>query len=132
MIRQVEAKLALAPRLAVVLRGEDRPRDAAETVTFAGICQDRGQFADAARLYGAAFADDPKLSDDLVAGHRYRAACAASRAGSGHGKGGPSPDVEARARLLVQARDWLRADLAFRARQVDGGDAAARNDALQN
>jgi hypothetical protein len=42
--------------------------------------RDEQPFA-AARWYSEAFAAQPKLADDLNAGHRYEAACAAALAG---------------------------------------------------
>jgi hypothetical protein len=51
------------------------------------------------------------LLDDLDAGHRYNAACAAALAGCAKGKDDPAPDDASRARLLKQALDWLKADL---------------------
>jgi hypothetical protein len=47
----------------------------------------------------------------LTAGHRYRAACAASLAGGGQGAAADL-DGQERARLREQALGWLRADLA--------------------
>jgi hypothetical protein len=65
-----------------------------------------------ARLYAAAFAADSKLAEDLQAGRRYRAACAAAEAGGGNGPDAPTIADDERARWRGQARDWLRADLA--------------------
>src|SRR5262249_28937453 len=64
-----------------------------------------------ARLYAAAFASDPKLAEDLQAGRRYRAACAAAGAGCGSGADGPDLSGVERASWREQAREWLRADL---------------------
>src|SRR5499427_8355063 len=63
------------------------------------------------RFYTAAFADEPKLANDLNAQHRYNAACAAALAGCGQGKDADKLDGKERARLRQLALDWLRADL---------------------
>jgi hypothetical protein len=73
----------------------------------------------AARLYADAFAADPKLADGLKTGHRYNAACSAALAAAG------KLDDKDKARLRQQALDWLRADLALRARQLESGQPAA-------
>jgi tetratricopeptide (TPR) repeat protein len=112
---EVEAALRrarLGPRLAAVLRGDDRPASAAEGLDFATVCRYQWRLADAARLYADAYAADPKLAADLAAGHRHEAACCAALAGCGNGPGAPVPGDKEQARLLRQARTWLRADLA--------------------
>jgi hypothetical protein len=79
----------------------------------------------AAGLFAAALGADPKLADDLRAGHRYAAARAAVAAG-GHGEEAAKPDEQERARLRKQARDWLRADLAAWATVLEKGPPQAR------
>ncbi len=101
----------LGEKLPAVLRGEARPANAGEGYAFAQLCGDRRQYADAARLAGAAFADDSKLADDLRSFHRYNAACWAALAGCGQGRAAPGPGEE-RARWRRQSLAWLRADLA--------------------
>jgi serine/threonine-protein kinase len=51
------------------------------------------------------------LADDLSAGHRYNAACAAALAGCAQGKDAAALESKEYARLRRQALDWLRADL---------------------
>jgi len=77
-----------------------------------------------AQLYAAAFASDSKLAEDLQAGRRYRAACAAAEAGCGSGADAPSIGDDERARWRGQARDWLRADLSAWSRRAARGTAA--------
>jgi len=113
-IRQVEQLIQLDARLAKVLNGESRPTDASERVQLAFLCQNyKKLYVTAVAWYAEAFAAEPKAADDLKAGHRYNAACAAALAGSGHGQdAGKLKDGE-RARLRQQALDWLRADLTM-------------------
>ena len=57
----------------------------------------------------AAFAADPKLSEDSRVAHRYNAACCAAVAGCGGGAdGGKLSEEERRTRWRQQARQWLR------------------------
>jgi eukaryotic-like serine/threonine-protein kinase len=119
----------LLPRLDDVVAGRGAPDSPAEAVNLALLCAQRfrGQYAAAARLFDRAFADDPRqaedltLSEDLVASHRYYAACAAALASVGRGSDAPAAAVE-RAALRREALGWLRADLAAWA----GKAAAAR------
>ena len=89
------------------------------------MCRDHGRPYAAARLYAAAFAARPALADDLASRNRYDAACAAARAAADPGTDGARPDEAERAGLRRQALDWLRADLALRARlRLDGKSVA--------
>src|SRR5581483_8906066 len=111
ILARLQRRAALAARLPGVLKGDDRPKDAAERCEFATVCLFRRQTLASLRLYEEAFAEEPKLLTDPDATHRYNAACAAALAGVGRGQdAGALPDVE-RCRLRHKARDWLRADL---------------------
>jgi serine/threonine protein kinase/tetratricopeptide (TPR) repeat protein len=81
-----------------------------------------------ARFYADTFAAEPKLADDMQAGTRYEAACAAALAGAGQGDAAALNEKE-RARWRKQALDWLRADLQHWTRQADSAAAADRNEA---
>ncbi|MGE3821309.1 MAG: tetratricopeptide repeat protein, partial [Isosphaeraceae bacterium] len=118
---------ALEPRLEESLAGGPSPTDASETVGFARLCawKNRQLHARAARHYADAFQADPKLADDLIVGDRYNAAGSAILAGLGQGRDAGSLDPERRAALRAMGLDWLRADLALRARIIEGSDAAA-------
>jgi serine/threonine-protein kinase len=84
------------------------------------------EYLDAARLCADAFAADPKLADDLQAGHRCRAARAAALAGCGGGAGAADVGEAERARWRRQARDWLRVDLAAWAKRLGAAGPAGR------
>jgi tetratricopeptide (TPR) repeat protein len=113
-LQQCQQLLNLDERLAAVRQGKAMPRDAAERLSLAWLCQQRYKqlFATAARLSATAFAERPALADDLGAGWRYNAACAASLAASGQGNDAGPLDGGERSRLRAQALAWLRADLA--------------------
>jgi serine/threonine-protein kinase len=75
--------------LRACLDGKYRPRDNEERLALVGVCQFTNRPLALARLYADAFAADPGLTEDLAAGHRYRAARAAALAGCGRGEDAP-------------------------------------------
>ncbi len=109
-----------------MLRGEDRPKDAADGVGFASLAYDKKQFAPSARLYAQAFAADPKVAEDLESANRYNAACSAAMAGTGKGEDKPPHDDKEKARWRKQAVDWLKADLARCSEQALAGTPQAK------
>jgi serine/threonine protein kinase len=94
--------------------GHKVPAAAAEHISQAELCRLPGKecYAAAVRLYGEAFAIEPKLIGDQPSGPRYNAARAAALAGCGQGKDADKLDAKACARLRQQALDWLQAELA--------------------
>jgi tetratricopeptide (TPR) repeat protein len=129
-VRQAERLMALEARLPALLRGEDHAA-VHDFMALAQMCYDTKRHAAASRFWAEALAADPKLADDRQAGHRYDAACAAALAGAGRGTDDPKPDDAARAKLRVQALDWLKAELAAWAKVLDSADAQARLVVLQ-
>ena len=111
ILARTEAYLRLEPRLPAVLRGEDRPKDAAETILFARMCNSLKRYAASVRFFEEAFARDPSLAEDPSAGRFYAARCAVL-AGCVMGKDDPPLDEAARARLRKQGLHWLREELA--------------------
>jgi serine/threonine-protein kinase len=126
-----ERQAALAARLPAVLRGEEKPRDAAERLEFGLLCYNLKRFSTAARLITEAFRADPKLAQDMKVQNRYNAVCAAALAGCGQGKDEPPLDDAGKARWRKQAVEWLRADLAFWTKQVESGPSEARAAVVQ-
>jgi serine/threonine-protein kinase len=84
------------------------------------------EYLAAARLCSDTFTADPKLADDLLAGHRYRAARAAALVGCEGGTDGAGLGEPERARWRGQARDWLRLDLAAWAKRLETANPADR------
>jgi serine/threonine-protein kinase len=126
-LQEAERMAHLDDHLAAVLEAKEQPKDAAERLAFARICQldDRKLYAAAARFYGEAFAGDSKLAGEQPSDHRYNAACAAALAGCGQGTDADKLDTKERTRLRQQALDWLRADLkAWRQVQDKSPDKA--------
>jgi tetratricopeptide (TPR) repeat protein len=113
----------LADKLPSILKGDARPADNAERLLLAGYCQQsKHLYGAAARFYDEAFAADGKLADDLHAGNRYQAACAAVLAAAGRGDDVALDDKE-RERWRKLALSWLRADLALWSKLHQGAAA---------
>jgi tetratricopeptide (TPR) repeat protein len=126
-VRQAEQLACLDDRLSAVLASQASPKDAAERLGFAQLCQQhRQRYAAAARFYAEAFVGQPALTDDRRSQHRYNAACAAALAGCGHGKDAASLTEAERGRLRTQALAWLRADLKAWRRLVEKEGVKAR------
>jgi serine/threonine-protein kinase len=83
-------------------------------------------YAGAARFYGGALRAAPKLAEDVPGSTRYNAACAAALAGCGLGKDAADSDDAQRARWRRQALQWLRLDLAWCGKALDGAKGQAR------
>jgi serine/threonine-protein kinase len=129
-IARCDRLLALEGRLDGIARGTDVPGGADEAIAFAELCARRRRPAAAARLYAAALAAHPRLSDAEQHFHRPRAARAAVRAGLGDGEDAP-PDGPTRAALRGQALGWLLADRDAWAVLYANGDAEGRREAVR-
>ena len=113
-VKRCERLVELEAQLPRVLKGEVQLAEVGERLQLAQICQSpsRALYAAAYRLYTDAFAEQPKLADDLQNQLRYNAACAAALASCGRGKdAGGLPDKDY-LRFRTQALKWLRDDLA--------------------
>jgi serine/threonine-protein kinase len=123
-----EAESLILPDLPAFLHGSYQPQDNVERLALMGICQFKDLRVAMARLYAAAFADDPGLADELQAGRRYSAACSAALAGCGAGADAQGMSAEERRHWRDRAREWLRADLAAWERRI--GEGAATDGSL--
>jgi tetratricopeptide (TPR) repeat protein len=117
-VEQRRRFVELDRRLPAILKGEDHPAGTAERLELGMVCYYKGLHAAAAGFFTEAFAADPKLADAPGSGARYWAARSAVLAGRG-------PGAEA-ARLRRQALEWLRVDLARRAREMNAGNPLDR------
>jgi hypothetical protein len=120
-LQRCQQLLEFDKKLSAVLQGKAQPKDASERLRLAWVAlrPSRGQYAVAARLYAEAFAARGARAD-LVAGHRYNAACASALAAAGKGKGAATLTDKERARLRGQALDCLKADLTTWGKLADG------------
>jgi tetratricopeptide (TPR) repeat protein len=131
-VREAERRVVLDGRLPAILRREAEPAGPDESLEFAGFCLSSKELPGAAaRFYDAAFTARPELAEDLKAGHRYNAACAAALAGCGRGRDDPPPDGQARLLLRKQALAWLRADLAAQTRRIEDGSPQTLGEVLE-
>jgi serine/threonine-protein kinase len=118
-VRLAERKVELEGRIQAVLRGDDKPKDAAEVLEFARFAFNTKRFGPSVTLFLEAFRADPILAEDMKSGNRYNAACAAALA-AGKANDNPLHEPE-KVRWRKQALDWLRADLAYWTRQAETG-----------
>jgi tetratricopeptide (TPR) repeat protein len=125
-VQACEQLLKLEERLPRLLRGEDKVSSAQEGLDLAMMCHLKRRYAAAARFSAEAFADDPKLANNLQAQHRYNAARSAALAAAGRGKDAATLDDAAKAKLRGQALDWLKAELAALGNLLESGPARAR------
>jgi tetratricopeptide (TPR) repeat protein len=125
-VQECERFLKLEARLPAILRGEEQPASARESIDWAKMCVHKQMHAAAARFFTRAFAAEAEPADSLQTGHRYNAACSAALAAAGRGKDAARLDDKERARLRKQALDWLKADLAEYAKRQQSGTRVVR------
>jgi hypothetical protein len=80
---------------------------------LASLCQQpsKKRYAASARLYGDAFATEPKLLADPNTWHRYNAACVAALAAAGQGEDARLLPAKSVSMFRRWALGWLRDDL---------------------
>ncbi len=125
-LAQTQRLVAARDKLPAFQKGAYTPASNEERLALAEWCQIKKFHHTATGLFAAAFATDPKLADDLKSARRYNAACNAALAAAGQGEDAAKLDDKERARLRQQALDWLKADLALRAKQSETGKPADR------
>jgi Tfp pilus assembly protein PilF len=126
-VRDCEHLVELDKKLSAAVQRDTKPADAAGWVELFKFAKLKRRPGVAARLYEQAFAAKAELAQDLVAAHRYEAACAAACAGCGLGMDAAQIDEKERAHWRRQALTWLRADLAQWTKLLDRGDAESRS-----
>jgi Tfp pilus assembly protein PilF len=114
-----ERMALLERKLPAISKGEAQPSDVSERLLLALMCRYQRRYTLSARLYAESFAEEPRLADDLQAGHRYAAAAAAACAGCGQGVDAAQLEGPEHSRLRTQALNWLRAELALWAKSQD-------------
>jgi hypothetical protein len=130
-VRQAERLVELDRDLPAFLAGKRQPSGPEELLELAWLCRHPAKrlYAASARFSAGAFAARGARADDLRAGHRYRAACAAALAGCGQGEDAPGAGEKERARLRKEALGWLGADLVSWRGRLAGGQPAVRAEA---
>jgi tetratricopeptide (TPR) repeat protein len=128
-LHECQRLLDLDARLSAIDKGDDQPKDAAEQLALADLCQRyKKQYAAAARFYADAFAAKPILTAAQQAFFRYNAACAAVLAAAGKGEDAAKPQAKEKSRLRQQARAWLQDNLKLYTGQLDDLDIKKRAD----
>jgi tetratricopeptide (TPR) repeat protein len=127
-----EAEELIVPNLAAFLNGQYQPQENEERLELIRASLFRKRYLAAARLSTEVLAAEPQRADDLKAGHRYNAACAAALAGCGRGQDADKLDDKERARLRRQALDWLCADLEAQGRRLAKEPARAAANVARN
>jgi serine/threonine-protein kinase len=137
--RQLDLCDALIPfesGLPEILAGKGPPESASARRALAEWClRHRRLTATAAGFYEASLAAEPSLADDLEAGNRFHAACAAALAGCGVGDDAAKLDDRRRETLRRQALRWLTAEYnawAERHRLGRPGDRTAAATAVRS
>jgi serine/threonine-protein kinase len=128
LLQRCQRYVTLDARLPPILRGAEKPANAAEQIEFAQLCALKKLYAAAAQLYGGAFTTEPNLAQAVPAGARYDAACAAALAGCARGRDADTLDDRERARWRRQAREWLRQDLTWWGERLENGNAQTKAD----
>jgi tetratricopeptide (TPR) repeat protein len=129
-LQRCEQFLALDQKLTAIGEGKQQPANAAECLALARLCQQpyKQLYVASVRFYTEAVAEQPKLAADPRTGARYHAVWAAVFAAAGKGKDADKLADPERARLRKQALNWLRADLALWAKELNKGTPQARTD----
>jgi len=130
-----ERLLALEPRLADLLDPSRAPADARGLLDLARLARIRRLHVAASRNYARAFALEPGLAEDGVAGDRLDAARSAAQVAGKRADDGESLDDAARAPWRGQALRWLQDELLLAREAIETGsddevDAAAQRAAL--
>ena len=130
---QVERELAevrklrpLVARLSAVLKGEDRPANAAEGHDFARMAFDIGHFAATVRLSQEALAADTKRPDEWRAQLLVMAGSAAVQAGCGKDRNEPPPDELVRRQRRQEGLAWMKEALVIRDQLLQQGTPQER------
>jgi tetratricopeptide (TPR) repeat protein len=106
-----DSLLADEAKLPDILAGKERPTDVPTQRALAEWClKHKRRTLTAAGFYTSALLTQPSLADDLEAGYRFHAACAAALAGCGVGADSAQLDDRRWAELRRQALGWLTAD----------------------
>jgi serine/threonine-protein kinase len=116
----------LDSKLPALLEGTEKSSSNAERLELRELCYVKKLYTSAARFSRDAFVAEPKLAENVAAGTRYNAACAAALAGCGQGKDAADLDDAERARWRRQALKWLRLDLVWWGKVLEGGKAQSR------
>lgn len=119
-LQNCQQLLALEAKLPAAL--QERQTGADELLALADLCRRYKKcYADAVKLYTAAFAAKADLPRDKTFLHQYNAAGAAALAAAGKGKGADKLDAKEQTKMRQHALNWLKANLKLRSMQIQQG-----------
>jgi serine/threonine-protein kinase len=125
-IQECRRLLEVDRKLTAILQGEAEPTSATECLELADLCRPpyKRLHKTAVRFYTAAFAVDPSENNAAFlrgrfGRNRYNAACSAVLAAAGQADDARQLPDKVAFRLRQQAFDWLKAELASSAKQVE-------------
>jgi serine/threonine-protein kinase len=127
-VRKAELNSELENKLAAFLTGKFKARDNEQRIALASVCYAKKFPASAADLFAEAFAADPKLADDLNAGHRFDAARAAALAGT---VADDSSGEVTKAKWRQQSHAWLRNELQANVKATESKNPRQRAYAVE-
>jgi tetratricopeptide (TPR) repeat protein len=114
-VARCERLVQLDARLPAILKGEAKPKDAAEQIELAQVCTLK-------RLYGAAVGFYESVYTAQKGTNRFAGIRAAALAGCGKDTAAKADDRQ-HARWREQALAWLKADLVVWKKQLESNDA---------
>jgi tetratricopeptide (TPR) repeat protein len=120
-LREGQKLVELDKRLREILGGQETLTDPMDLLSLASLCSIKKFYANAARFYEQAFAEQPTLADDMDENNRYNAACSAALAASDQGMVDPPLNEATRAEWRAKALSWLRADFAVWNKSLEAG-----------
>jgi len=123
-VRMAEMRAAIEVQLPEIVAGRVQPRDNAELLEWATMCQIKELHCTSARLFADLFAADAELAQRP--GAYFDSAYSPALAAAGRAKDCTQPDDEQRSRLGQQAIGWMHADLALQAQRLATGTPEAR------
>lgn len=127
LLERCKKMLLLSEQLPAVLAGSLRS-SIEDRLQLAWVCSrpSKQLYAEAVRLYSDAFSEEPTQADDLDAGRRHQAACAAVLAAFRHDQDPIKLGETERGRFRQTALAWLQADLALWKRAVQTSNPKRR------
>ncbi len=121
-LTELRQQVALAPRLEAVLKGDDKPKGASETLAFAELAQIGQHHDGSVKLFAEALRADPSLAADPKQRLYFQAARAAAQAGEAgqtQALGWLRKDLEGLKGLIATERAFLRHAVACLKEHVD-------------
>ena len=131
-VRETERLVELDRKLPAILGGQDKPADAAESLTLAQLCYDKKLHGASARLWAEAFQAQPKLAEDMQVPEPLQRRLRRGTGRLGPGQGRPTarrsePKPAGGSRRLTGSRPtWRRGRRSWKAARHRHGQFVAQ------